>query len=289
MVVRLRFVSSVSSLLCLVLPAADASAGYYEFDVLSKTPSAVTVRVSAVIQGQPCTGYYCRENQTIFRVSPCPPGQSCVGGTYEYATGGYQLDIALDPGVNYTFSGDFSRRTSSQSAPCVYTCEYHEGLGPSQYQAPSLPSWDVTVVSANLDTTVIELSLVGSHPEESWCYYFTAPSCSFEQMRWVISPCPLLFKGQTSYVDYACSGGTFDFAPPFASNIPVQVALQTGVVYTFSGYVTYVGVSPERDLGCNPYTTCSFVEEPLPVTYLATPIRTRPATWGTVKALYRSP
>jgi hypothetical protein len=159
----------------------------------------------------------------------------------------------------------------------------HHGDAP-QYATLEDPTWDVTFVSGNLDTVIVDLRIVGSHPELSQCYKLNAPSCSFQRMHWVITPCPLVFYG---FFGDTCPNGTFDNSTFLSANMPVRLALRTGITYTFAGDVTFEGVSYGHEGGCDPFTRCTFREEPAPRVYYAAPVATKPITWGAVKSMYR--
>ena len=177
------------------------------------------------------------------------------------------------------------------ASTCLSLAGTHAGalrpIDTPQNAATAVPTWDITLVSANLDTVVIDLVIVGSQWSQSPCYPSWDQTCgAFQEMHWMITPCPLKFAGTTSYVQDFCAGGTFDFSPPFADNVPIRIALRAGLTYTFAGSLTNHGIRRSHDGGCD-NIVCGFHEEPEPVTYAAPTVATESITWGKVKALFR--
>ena len=127
---------------------------------------------------------------------------------------------------------------------------------------------------------------VDSQWSQSPCYANWDKTCGvMQKMGWKITPCPLKF-GNGGYFEDSCSGGTFEFSPFGAENVPIRVALRAGLTYTFGGSLVNYGLQRSHDGSCDNFV-CTLIEQPAPAIYDAPTVATKLTTWGQVKALYR--
>jgi len=271
-----RFISC--ALLCmlsvLALPNRTRAEASFLIAPTSITATTVGVKVTVVVPNYvlfvPSNDFRQQQTSTI-RVEPCPLGLNCPGGFYEIVTGpNNSADLFLDLGQTYTFSGTYN------SAP----------IATKQYRA-QLPTWDVTPVATNADTVWVDVQLMNSNVDQSWCVTQSGACAYYFETFYEITPCPLAIASRPNDMAIYCNNGTMSFGDWPVRSDKQRFALSPGITYTIAGFADVMGLYREQGGNCA-VPGCGYREQAIELTYTAPTLRTTASTWGKVKALYRT-
>ena len=146
--------------------------------------------------------------------------------------------------------------------------------------AASPGHWDVTLLSASIDTIWVRTQIVSGNLILPCAFN---PYCEIWDILFTVFPPVLGMRSATSpfwITTEIRDGGTYLYLPAVGNEI-FHVALSPGQLYTFDGAFGH------RTLpGCQ-IAQCSFSEALETSEFDARALKTEPSTWGKVKALYR--
>jgi hypothetical protein len=273
----------IASLIIPVFAAADVE--IYSEGV-NASGEQVIVSYTGPFNYGPCAsaGARCQRFSATIHVTPCPPGVPCVGGSHTFTVGdpSEQVPFLLEFGTTYTFTGDWKREIGYVPfpEPCVYTCLATGSLGSTSYHSiDGQPYWQITPVSSDENTMVVDAVLKNFNVTS--CLWF---SCGVREHVLTIEPCILEIDGETAN----CINGKYSRI--YGALAPHRITLLQDQVYTFGGSAIFRGLAPEMGSGsCAVPSGCEWVGTNRAVEFNATPLATTPSTWGSVKAMYRSP
>jgi hypothetical protein len=266
----------------LIIPVlAEAEIEIYP-DQITTTNEKVLVRCTSYIPFGLCgsSSVSCFRTIITINVTPCPLGVSCVGDTYTFVTSPYDpTSLTLEFGTTYTFSGTGKVEVGYNSSPCTYSCTSDvTTLTPTTYRTSDGPlQWEVTPVSSGDGQVVVDARLknLGSL-RVTPCL---GAVCTIDWEYFVVTPCPVDMDGDSDLCNgsHAVNYGTYH-----------RVTLVQDQTYTFGGSVSVQGLRREMGGACAE-PACSWYGTVVPLEVTATPLATKPITWGAVKAMYRSP
>jgi len=293
----LRFAPLLVGLFVAVPAFAEiTSAPQFAIDPISSGPTTESVELRTLVfqLGGTCPEAgtpQCIKTRISFRITPCPPGAACTNGGYEetyYPETSHARYFTLNRGQEYTFTGHVISDVSARpNLTCsnIIRCTFEQDVLTKKY-TPSAsvvpPVWDVLFDSTDGNVSWVTIKMTGLNTNNS-CSQSVA--CSSHEIYGLIVPCPVDVEG---YSGAWCSGPA-GFSFHLSSQGTIHAALQVGHTYTISGSHTTVGLTAEMGNGPCAVPACTFAETTADKVVTASPVATRPITWGAVKSMYKAP
>ena len=144
----------------------------------------------------------------------------------------------------------------------------------------ALSSWDVTVVSSDVDTLWVDLRLLNANLSNQ-CASFV---CVSALVYYQVTPCPLRIVGLPSV---GCDGSS-SALDTFAVSGFKRIGLTPGVAYTFYGHFQMTGGAVNPVTHVCEYSLCTYQEFP-PDRDFGGPLPAAAVSWGHIKTMYRTP